>query len=240
MDDFRLLFRLLPFKTRRGLPPNSARSCGIKRENVSSRFFLFSWHSPYPMNAPAVRLKRFDIAPVTLDVAFEFRNPVLLIAFRHGRLAVWTAVPKASVDEQGHLFTRIGDVGTPRNAPLKTIARKAFFSKPCTHEHFRLRILPLVTAHALAPAGNRLFRKARRMHHAASRTRILCDVFAMLAFRRHVPQTAMTRLSLAHGAKRTPSHQTRRMNPQRNDQPFFVKTPGPIPRSCTAALDVER
>ena len=124
MGDFRLFFSVVTLQNPTGSPaPIRPKLRNQTRKRLFAILFI-QLAFPYHMNAPAVRLKRFDIAPVTLDVAFEFRNPVLLIAFRHGRLAVWTTVPKASVDEQGHLFTRIGDVGTPRNAPLKTIARK--------------------------------------------------------------------------------------------------------------------
>ena len=105
---------------------------------------------PDYVNVPAVGTQRLQVARIALHVAFEFGNPIFLVGFGHGGVAVRAAMPKAAVDHDTYTLSRPGHIGFPRRFPLQAVAVEARFAKPLAHDEFRLGVFAFVAAHAVA------------------------------------------------------------------------------------------
>ena len=90
---------------------------------VDAVFFELAFPDGY--GCPAHLSECCHGSAIALDVATELCLPKLNVAFGLARVAFGTAVPKATVDEDGDLASGEGDVGFAGNLPFQAIARKA-------------------------------------------------------------------------------------------------------------------
>ena len=143
---------------------------------------------PNDMDTPPLLFEAADIAFVAFDVTLEFRNPVLEIGLRHGRMAVWTTMPKTSVDENAYLLPWIGDIGSSRDLPLETISAQARFAKTLPDDELGLGVFALIALHALSHGGSNDFTRRRGgMQNTTRTTSMLSYIGKVFAFHRHAP-----------------------------------------------------
>jgi len=75
-------------------------------------------------DCPALSFKRSACLLVTLDVAGELRFPKGAVLLRDCGVAIWAAVPEATVDEDGDPLARVGDVRMSGRFPMEAISGK--------------------------------------------------------------------------------------------------------------------
>ena len=156
-------------------------------ERFIDRLFL-QLTFPNDMDTPPLLFEAADIAFVAFDVTLEFRNPVLEIGLRHGRMAVWTTMPKASVDENAYLLPRIGDVRLSRHLPLKTVSTKTRRAEALSDDELGLGVFAFVASHALTYGRSHDFSRRRcSMEDATRAMRMPSYIGKMLALHRHAP-----------------------------------------------------
>ena len=151
-------------------------------ERFIDRLFL-QLAFPNNMDAPSLLFETANIAFIAFDVTLEFRNPVLEIGLRHGRMAVWTAVPKASVDENAYLLSRVGDIRPSRDLPLETISAQARGAETLPDDELGLGIFALIALHALSHGGSNDFaRRGSSVQNTTRATSVPSYIGKMLTF----------------------------------------------------------
>ncbi len=86
-------------------------------------YFTFPHNNYFPSSF----LQNHIIFLIALNILFKFINPEFVIVLRNRWIAMWTPMPKTTINKNCNMPPRIAYIGAPRYFPLKTITRISCF-----------------------------------------------------------------------------------------------------------------